>query len=108
MLNFSETLRARPSAAPSRAPCIKLLARGCRRMKIACIVGTRPNFIKVAPIISALKEYSDALQPVLVHTGQHRDANLSDIFFRELQIPTPHYQLGVGQGTPAQQTSAIM
>src|SRR5215472_11340907 len=77
-------------------------------MKIACIVGTRPNFIKIAPIIAALKDYSDVLQPVLVHTGQHRDANLSDIFFRELLIPTPHFQLAVGQGTPAQQTGAII
>lgn len=77
-------------------------------MRIACIVGARPNFIKIAPIIRALKRRTDVFQPVLVHTGQHYDARLSDIFFRDLEIPTPDHYLGVGSGTQAEQSGAIM
>lgn len=77
-------------------------------MKIACIVGARPNFIKIAPIIRALNQHADVFQPVLVHTGQHYDARLSDVFFRDLEIPTPDHYLGVGSGSQAEQTGAIL
>ena len=77
-------------------------------MKIACIVGARPNFIKIAPILKELARRRDVFEPVLIHTGQHYDSKLSDVFFRDLDIPTPDHHLGVGPGTQAQQAAAIM
>ena len=74
-------------------------------MKLACVVGVRPNFMKMAPILRALKKYP-AIQPVLIHSGQHYDENLSDVFFRELGIQRPDLFLGVGSGTHAEQTAS--
>jgi len=76
-------------------------------MKILHIVGARPNFMKVAPVIRAL-EQKKGIKQVLVHTGQHYDINMSDIFFQQLNIPTPDINLGVGSGTHAVQTAQIM
>lgn len=76
-------------------------------MRIACIVGARPNFMKIAPILRAMKKH-DNLQPVLIHTGQHYDKNLSDIFFEELGIDRPDISLGVGSGSHAKQTADVM
>lgn len=76
-------------------------------MKIACIVGARPNFMKIAPILGAMKSHAD-LHPVLIHTGQHYDKFLSDVFFDELGIDPPDIALGVGSGTHATQTAGIM
>lgn len=75
-------------------------------MLILSIVGARPNFMKVAPVMRAL----DALgvRQVLVHTGQHYDANMSKIFFEELALPEPDIYLGVGSDTHARQTARIM
>ena len=75
--------------------------------KLACIVGARPNFMKIAPILHAFAAY-ESLQPVLIHTGQHYDKNLSDIFFDELNINRPDISLGIGSGTHAQQTANVM
>ena len=75
--------------------------------KILCVVGARPNFMKIAPIMQALKRYSN-LQGVLVHTGQHYDANMSKAFFDDLGIPKPDINLEVGSGSHAAQTAAIM
>lgn len=80
-------------------------------MKITIVAGARPNFIKIAPIINAIKQKQ--LQQIdisyrLVHTGQHYDKNLSDTFFEDLNIPKPHINLEVKSGTQAQQTAAIM
>lgn len=55
-------------------------------MKIACVVGARPNFMKIAPLLEAMAEYPD-LEPLLVHTGQHYDYEMSQIFFDEFEIP---------------------
>ena len=93
-------------------------------MKITLIAGARPNFMKVAPIIKAIKEWNEltnerltnerltnkrsSIQYRLVHTGQHYDKNMSDTFFEELGIPTPDVNLGCGGGTQAEQTAAIM
>jgi UDP-N-acetylglucosamine 2-epimerase (non-hydrolysing) len=77
-------------------------------MKIACIVGARPNFIKIAPIMKEMARFPKQFDPVLVHTGQHYDANMSDIFFRDLDIPIPDFFLEVGNGSQAEQTAAIM
>ncbi|SPE62362.1 hypothetical protein SBV1_810064 [Verrucomicrobia bacterium] len=56
---------------------------------LACVVGARPNFVKMGPILAALKELSSGLQPLLVHTGQHYDTLMSDLFFAQLGLPAP-------------------
>ena len=76
-------------------------------MKIACVVGARPNFMKIAPLLEAMAEYPK-LAPLLVHTGQHYDYEMSQIFFEELEIPEPDVYLGVGSGSHAVQTGKIM
>lgn len=77
-------------------------------MKIVhLIAGARPNFMKVAPLWHALRNEAWC-KPVLVHTGQHYDSLMSDIFFTELGLPAPHYHLGVGSGSHAQQAAAVM
>ncbi len=76
-------------------------------MKIACIVGARPNFMKIAPLLEAMKEYPK-LEPLLVHTGQHYDYQMSQVFFDELDIPKPDVYLGIGSGSHATQTAKIM
>ena len=76
-------------------------------MNIFHIVGARPNFMKVAPVLSALKGRKSVAQS-LIHTGQHYDANMSDVFFQQLGIPAPDVNLAVGSGTHAKQTAEIM
>lgn len=71
-------------------------------MKVVTIVGARPQFIKAATVSRAFAEVG--IEEVLVHTGQHYDANMSDIFFEELRIPRPDYHLGVGGGNHGQMT----
>lgn len=75
-------------------------------MLITHIVGARPNFMKAAPVIAALKKHSVAQR--LIHTGQHYDSVMSDLFFNQLDLPAPDVHLGVGSGTHAQQTAAVM
>jgi len=76
-------------------------------MLIAVVVGTRPEIIKMAPVFFALKKAG--LGPVLVHSGQHYDYEMSKVFFEELELPEPSSFLGVGSGSPGQQTGdAIM
>src|SRR5438093_549770 len=79
----------------------------CTRVKVLHVVGARPNFMKVAPILKHLKSFA-GVEQVLVHTGQHYDARMSDVFFRDLGMPDPDVHLGVGSGTHAQQTAKIM
>jgi len=76
-------------------------------MHILHVVGARPNFMKAAPVLRALGAYPEVRQ-TLVHTGQHYDSAMSDVFFQQLEIPQPDFNLGVGSGTHAQQTAAIM
>ncbi len=76
-------------------------------MNIFHIVGARPNFMKVAPVLSALKERKNVAQ-TLIHTGQHYDVNMSDVFFQQLGIPEPDVNLAVGSGSHAKQTAEIM
>jgi UDP-N-acetylglucosamine 2-epimerase (non-hydrolysing) len=76
-------------------------------MHILHIVGARPNFMKAAPVMRALGCW-DGVHQTLVHTGQHYDANMSDVFFQELQIPKPEINLAVGSGSHAQQTGQII
>ena len=82
-------------------------------MKIMSIVGARPNFMKVAPIARAIQNHNSsgghpAVTHIIVHTGQHYDEQMSNLFFRELEIPEPHYNLEVGSGSHAMQTAQIM
>jgi UDP-N-acetylglucosamine 2-epimerase (non-hydrolysing) len=80
-------------------------------MRIDLIAGARPNFMKIAPIIDAIhkaQKEGKNIQYRLIHTGQHYDKNMSGSFFEELGIPEPHFNLGAGGGTQAEQTAAIM
>jgi UDP-N-acetylglucosamine 2-epimerase (non-hydrolysing) len=76
-------------------------------MHILHVVGARPNFMKAAPVRAALSKIAGCRQ-TLVHTGQHYDANMSDVFFRQLGMPEPDLNLAVGSGSHAQQTAEIM
>ncbi len=78
-----------------------------RPMHILHVVGARPNFMKAAPVMRALSPYAEVRQ-TLVHTGQHYDANMSEVFFHQLEIPEPDLNLEVGSGSHAQQTAQIM
>ena len=71
------------------------------------VVGARPNFIKAAPVLRALAG-KKGIRQTLVHTGQHYDVNMSDIFFRQLGMPAPDVSLGVGSGTHAAQTAQVL
>lgn len=77
------------------------------RVKIHAIAAARPNFMKIAPLYHALKTEPWA-RPIIVHTGQHYDVNMSDDFFRDLRLPEPDFHLGVGSGTHAEQTGRVM
>jgi UDP-N-acetylglucosamine 2-epimerase (non-hydrolysing) len=77
-------------------------------IRILCVVGARPNFMKMAPIVHAMERKSGCFAPTLVHTGQHYDEAMSRVFFEELGIPRPDVDLNVGSGSHAAQTAAIM
>ena len=82
-------------------------------MKFILVAGARPNFMKVAPIIRAIDKHnctstSKFIEPILVHTGQHYDYEMSQIFFEDLELPQPDIHLGVGSGTHAEQTGKVM
>ena len=77
-------------------------------MKVINVVGARPNFMKVAPIVDEMKRRAADFAPLIVHTGQHYDAQMSDAFFSDLGLPEPDVYLGVGSGSHAVQTAAVM
>lgn len=74
---------------------------------LACVVGARPNFMKMAPILRSLEQYPE-IRPTLIHTGQHYDRNLSDVFFEELNIPKPDVHLGIQGGKQNEQTGRML
>jgi UDP-N-acetylglucosamine 2-epimerase (non-hydrolysing) len=76
-------------------------------VRIFHIVGARPNFMKLAPVLTALREHQNVAQTV-IHTGQHYDVNMSEVFFQQLEIPVPDFNLAVGSGSHALQTAEIM
>ncbi|HEX8397279.1 MAG TPA: UDP-N-acetylglucosamine 2-epimerase (non-hydrolyzing) [Pyrinomonadaceae bacterium] len=77
-------------------------------LKVLNIVGARPNFMKVAPIVAEMKRRENEFLPLLVHTGQHYDAAMSDSFFTDLGMPRPDVYLGVGSASHAAQTARVM
>jgi|SRR5436190_1588365 len=77
-------------------------------MRILHVVGTRPNLVKMAPVIGALRARFPGWPTAIVHTGQHYDREMSDIFFEELGVPAPDHTLGAGSGTHAHQTARIL
>jgi len=83
-------------------------------MKIITVVGARPQFIKAAAVSRAIEEFNqtvstgERIEEVLVHTGQHYDDNMSDVFFKEMQIPVPRYHLGIGGGTHGAMTGRML
>ena len=86
-----------------------------KNLKVVVIAGARPNFMKVAPIMKAIDEHNSCcvngcvrIEALLVHTGQHYDQAMSDVFFRELSIRKPNINLGVGSGSHAAQTAKII
>ena len=85
-------------------------------MKIISVVGARPNFMKIAPLIRAIQKHNEEvattgsrhIDHLLVHTGQHYDYEMSQVFFQDLEIPVPDFHLDVGSGTHAEQTGKVM
>lgn len=85
-------------------------------MKIVTVIGARPQFIKAAVVSRAIAQYNKTaratqkplLEEIIVHTGQHYDQNMSEVFFRELEIPAPHYHLGIGSGSHGAQTGRML
>ena len=76
-------------------------------LKILNVVGARPNLVKIAPLLREMRRH-EQIETVLIHTGQHYDEKLSDVFFRQMEIQTPDVNLGVGSGSHAEQTAEIM
>lgn len=77
-------------------------------MKLVTIIGARPQIIKAAALSRAVRHFQHPVHEVIVHTGQHYDANMSDVFIQELDIPPPDYNLGVGSGAHGKQTAAMI
>lgn len=76
--------------------------------KIISVVGARPNFMKIAPLHRAFQKYSNTVQHLICHTGQHYDEKMSKVFFEDLELPQPDFYLGVGSGSHAEQTANVM
>jgi UDP-N-acetylglucosamine 2-epimerase (non-hydrolysing) len=76
--------------------------------EILCVVGARPNFMKIAPVMAAFSAHPEPVAARLVHTGQHYDAAMNDQFFAQLGIPKPDINLGIGSGSHAVQTAEVM
>jgi len=77
-------------------------------VKVVLVAGARPNFMKIAPLWLEMRRFPSDFKPVILHTGQHYDYQMSKVFFEDLELPEPHYYLGVGSGTHAEQTGKIM
>ncbi|HUP21630.1 MAG TPA: UDP-N-acetylglucosamine 2-epimerase (non-hydrolyzing) [Thermoanaerobaculia bacterium] len=76
-------------------------------LRILCVAGCRPNFVKLGPVIREMRRHA-SIHPLLVHTGQHYDHDLSGVFFRDLELPRPDVKLAVGSGSQAVQTARAM
>jgi UDP-GlcNAc3NAcA epimerase len=96
-----------PASPGNRILLTELLLFFLNIMKILTVVGARPQFIKAAAVSRVLRA-APGVQEILLHTGQHYDANMSSVFFEELGIPAPEYNLGVGSGSHAVQTAQML
>ena len=79
-----------------------------KQLKIISVVGARPNFMKIAPIHREFLKHKDVVNHLVCHTGQHYDEKMSEVFFRDLELPEPDFYLGAGSGSHAEQTAKIM
>src|SRR5882672_6498572 len=79
-----------------------------RPIRLLLVAGARPNFMKIAPLLRELRARPDRFDARLLHTGQHYDDRMSDVFFQDLEIPPPDIHLDVGSATHAVQTARIM
>ena len=77
-------------------------------MKILSVVGARPQFVKAMPLHRAMMKIGGKVKPILLHTGQHYDYEMSKVFFENLKLPEPDYHLGIGSGTHAKQIGAML
>jgi len=77
-------------------------------IKVILVAGARPNFMKIAPLWSEMNRFPTDFEPIILHTGQHYDYEMSKVFFEDLDLPEPHYFLGAGSGTHSEQTGKIM
>lgn len=89
-------------------PAPRPLDAPSRRIRLLAVAGARPNFMKIAPLMKELARRSDRFEPILVHTGQHYDQAMSESFFRDLEIPEPDVNLGVGSGSHGEQTAQVL
>src|SRR3989475_12195688 len=98
------------ATARGAGPAAAAVPAGARRrpLRLLLVAGARPNFMKVAPLLREFRARPALFDARLVHTGQHYDEAMSDVFFQELDIPKPDIHLGVGSGTHAVQTARIM
>jgi len=85
-----------------------LRASSTEKIRLLVVAGARPNFMKIAPLMKVLAKRADRFEPTLVHTGQHYDQAMSESFFRDLGIPEPDVNLGVGSGSHAEQTAEVL
>src|SRR5438309_10815586 len=97
---------------PEREPLYYVASRNPQQrmshpLRIINIVGARPNLPKIAPLIREMRRHPE-IEPILVHTGQHYDEKLSNIFFRDMGIPAPDINLEVGSGSHAAQTAEVL
>ena len=83
-------------------------ARSAKRVKLIHVVGARPNYVKTAPLMHQMARHPGVFEQTLVHTGQHYDYSMSEVFFEHLGMPQPDIHLGVGSGSHAQQTGRVM
>src|SRR5213592_3356181 len=107
--------RSRPASTGKGSARVRSAARPvtARRapatpLRLLLVAGARPNFMKVAPLLREFRARPALFDARLVHTGQHYDEAMSDVFFQELDIPKPDIHLGVGSGSHAAQTARIM
>src|ERR1041385_4845953 len=94
--------------AGRRGRPVRARTQGRRRLRLLLVAGARPNFMKIAPLLRELRARADLFEVRLAHTGQHYDALMSDVFFRDLEIPPPEIHLGAGSSSHAQQTARIL
>lgn len=91
-----------------RLASVDWMSTDTKGIRIVLLAGARPNFVKIAPIIRAIRRSCYPVEHMLVHSGQHYDFEMSEVFFRDLAIPKPDYHLGIGSGTHAEQTGRTM